>query len=518
MHKKLDIPLYVDGYNISMISCMDLPIATSTGYFNSDNYYYYAFYISFLDNFNDTSNFSDIRDVVLEKLGLTIKRYTINDPEEMLPLIKDNINKERPVLLMVKYKALFYDSRYLLPNTVNHCFIISDYDSERSICGIRESSLTYGGVFKSNPMLRLQLTDKMLYDIWTISNEDFIKENSHNQNCIYCIEKSSTSHINSYKDLFYDIIKSYSSFNSNLKKLIHESEMLAEKINFNAIRRQYYGSVKILFDVMKRPLPKEISTCDELYREIIDLETRYLEFRDLTLSKIMASVLRKKNINYDETKAIVKKQNTLDNELKQLIIKTYLALDKIETSQKIHRISPVNLKSYFNNQAFDSSISINSTARFGDNGYLLIDKNDNFKSLQIDIMRFNCASITGSSNDNIVCNGQIIDILEDTYKCIMILGCAERENFERILRIEYDNGKSEQLTTGFTNIGKSAHYGEKIAWSGKFIKTVNSNASIAAFEPRIFAKTYYFRSSGTVKRVILPDCNKIHIFAISLAI
>ena len=518
MHKKLDIPLYVDGYNVTMINCIDLPIAASAGYFNSDNYYYYAFYISFLNNFDDTSNFSDIRDVVLEKLGLNIKKYTLNTPEEMLPLIKDNINKEQPVLLMVKYKALFYDSRYLLPNTGNHCFIVSDYNSERSIWGIRESSLTYGGVFKSNPMLRLQLTDKMLYDIWNLSNEDFIKENSHNQNCIYCIEKSSTSHINSYKDLFYDIIKSYSSFNSSLKKLIHESEMLAEKIGFNAIRRQYYGGVKILFDVMKRPLPKEISTCDELYREIIDLETRYLGFRDLTLSKIMVSVLRKKNINYDETKAIVKKQNTLDNELKQLFSKIYFTLNEIESYQKIHHVIPINLKSYFNNQAFNNSISNESTAKFDDNGYLLISKNDNFKDFQVGIMRFNCDSITGITNDNIICNSQIVEIPQGKYKCIMILGCAEHGSFERTLRIEYVNGKSEQLTTGFTDIGEIAHYGEKIAWFGKFIKTVDSRAFVDGFEPKIFAKTYYLISSGTVKRIILPDCNNIHIFAISLGI
>ncbi|HEX3046532.1 MAG TPA: hypothetical protein VHY08_17375 [Bacillota bacterium] len=135
--------------------------------------------------------------------------------------------------------------------------------------------------------------------------------------------------------------------------------------------------------------------------------------------------------------------------------------------------------------------------------------------LVIQNMKFRFPKITASQNDNISCNGQIIDVSPGRYFAIMALGCAEFGNYSETLSLEYLNGERETIPLEFSDLWSvNPNFGEIIAAK---VGWVNRTADMKCVEKRhIYAQCYFLPCIGILTKLKLPKCPNIHIFAISL--
>ena len=193
--RSLDLNLCKDGYQIANINCIDLPIAAVARCFNFHYYNYYCFYYCFFANWTDIDFWQwQLKDKILNKFGLSLQAYPIKNRSQLISFIKCHIDQNHPIIMIVKYNSLFYYHEYLNRSyTSDHAFIISGYDSDRSLVEIRECVLARHIIqpeIKADILFPLQLTVDLLIDIWTQSNRSFKNENSSFYNTMITPQKA----------------------------------------------------------------------------------------------------------------------------------------------------------------------------------------------------------------------------------------------------------------------------------------------------------------------------------------
>jgi len=325
MKKRLEINLYADGFDATHLNCIDLPIAGALGYYDYNNYYYYCFYHCILNNWSKAENkdWLALRNNILQKLGLTLYPITIKDPSSFIPIIKSEIDKQHPLLMLVKYFYLFYHVGYLDDEYrhISHGIIINGYESEKSLVSIKEyahiendlKSLT-----KSYLLCDLVLTENIIQDVWTKSNTIFNQENTNNFNTLYSIQSIGKPQIKNYEDLFKDsldnidigsdklveLVRNFNSIYSNINKLSHVSQL----------RKTYVNSLGMLFDVFERAY-SFLKQNQEKQSEYNNIKDKYLQTRSIILNRLIANALKCKIISEDTENDFISQIFSINNEL-----------------------------------------------------------------------------------------------------------------------------------------------------------------------------------------------------------
>ncbi|NJD01338.1 MAG: discoidin domain-containing protein [Ruminiclostridium sp.] len=208
MLKSLKIDYYSNGYSGMHTNCIDNPIAGAAGYYNYDNYFYYSFYYSIFKNWTSSKKYDwlTFREEILGKLGLRLKFNEITNPSELIASIKENIDNNCPIVMIVKYCTLFFLGSYLTDTKLNHAIAISDYDSEKKIIVIRECLLNKEvtqNVMRGDPFFKLQLTEDLISDMWLKSN-NFFKDDKYIKFRYLLISKL---HAQALREKHFDISK-----------------------------------------------------------------------------------------------------------------------------------------------------------------------------------------------------------------------------------------------------------------------------------------------------------------------
>ncbi len=371
MLKSLNMDLYLEGFNVSQINCIDLMVAGAAGCYNYENYYFYSFYYAYYLNwFHENKNLQNsIRKVVLNKLGLYEKPNFVNT-ENLISFIKMCIDQKKPVLLPAKYSALFYDEHYLEDNyNLDHIFLVTDYYMHKPIMKIRDFIHVREAIrplCSADVFARINLKEDMILEIYEKSNLCFKIENSINFKKVYTIEKTHESHINSYKAIIEDVMEKSFFENSALVEFIDNFNNELLFINVNEIvprlRRQFYNSISIIFEVLEKMLPI-ITVCKESKEKFYGFKEKYMELRNFIVTKIVAMIKRKSMIQEDEKNTIVNQINTIDNELSLLLRDLYNKSITEKMYKNIDNIDCKHLDISLTNYALNSKIFADSEYR-----------------------------------------------------------------------------------------------------------------------------------------------------------
>lgn len=178
----------------------------------------------------------------------------------------------------------------------------------------------------------------------------------------------------------------------------------------------------------------------------------------------------------------------------------------------------VDLKEYFNNNGFGTSVSMDCKANLTGLGeYFLAEGLPSGKVWDLGGMCFAFPEICDGQNDNISCRQQTIEIPKGIYRSIMLLGSAEWGNFCDNVLLHYEGNKTEAMQIVFTDWVSEPALGERAVWKGSIIKKTKNDAEILRFlQARIFAREYILPEEGSIESITLPHCPNMHIIAISL--
>jgi len=175
----------------------------------------------------------------------------------------------------------------------------------------------------------------------------------------------------------------------------------------------------------------------------------------------------------------------------------------------------VDIKSLFNNQAFEESMYDGSTADIVGEGTHFIKQNvvinEEWKKGEYCFYY----SYTSGQYDNISCNGQEILIPNICANHIRILACSVLGNYNEKIEIEYSNGTKQSIITDFSDFYKPPIFEEKIFWVGVSAERKDGKTVPHSYDGRLFAKKYTIEP-GEVVKLILPNSENVHIFAITL--
>lgn len=186
---------------------------------------------------------------------------------------------------------------------------------------------------------------------------------------------------------------------------------------------------------------------------------------------------------------------------------------------QVNEYAYINLENYVNNQGFSSSLSSDCKAELSNGGkYYLTNGLPNNNNIVVNDMKFILSGINNNSNDNISCDGQIIDFNYANYSCIMILGCSELGSHSEYIEIQFKDGNSEKVPLELTNwFANKPKYKELVAWAGECAIRSKLDVTISPSTVHLYAKSYHIKTKGIIKEIRLPNCPNMHIFAITLA-
>jgi hypothetical protein len=207
---------------------------------------------------------------------------------------------------------------------------VSGYDPDKSLIVIRDYAHVEDIVRlikRGGSLCKLQLTENMVSDIWIRSNMAFkIDKNSLFHNNVFSIEKTHEPLINSYGELLKDFVHSY---NPDYNNLIHFWDDYSNKftdlkdVNYaESVRRTYYRSVVVMFDIFEKLF--DYFKSDDSKKEFLKFKEEYLEFRNILISKLIASALRNKQLQYNDLDDLKSKVKAMDKRLFLIVSELYL--------------------------------------------------------------------------------------------------------------------------------------------------------------------------------------------------
>jgi len=367
--KSLKIDSYIDGFSHAHLNCIDIPIAGAAGFYNYDYYYFYCFYFCYFNNWEDFYNvgIEEFRNEVLKKMGLVMRSYSVKNEDELLLLMKKNIDNNQPVIMIPNYNALFYHYDYLSNNNARHGIIVSDYNENNSTITIREGS-HIDIVSLENPipirrgqaLVKLQITEEQIKTIWKMSADSNI----------YVIEPISKPEISTYSALILDIISNYKFQRSNLVKLVENCMKTKNEMQQSRFLQQnikiFVNSITVLFDIFEKVLGE--STRSKRYNEFKD---KYLTHRKLIITKLCVIFIKEKQLAKENADKFVNEIMKFDTELLSLV-KDYYDIFEMRENQKanlsIQKNYALNAKAKASSELFIPSINNRYSASRAING------------------------------------------------------------------------------------------------------------------------------------------------------
>lgn len=353
MLKSLKIDPYINGYNLEQISCKDIPVAGTAGYYDYDNYFIYCFYTSLHDNWMNYENIKpfDKYNIILSKFGLEIKMHTINDSGELIEFIKEFIDKSIPLLLSADYTSLPHTYFYLDDIPGSHLAIVCGYQAEKSIIMLRDTLVVdrfrekeLSKCFNANPLFTMLLTETQLHEIWKSRNEFYKKNDIQIMNKLYSIEKVGQVKISNYQDMLFDCITNFNFKNDNLIEMLSNfnnlrNDIKNDKISMFFCQRKLHKSLEAFFGAIMIGLKQAYS--ENSFDDIYKYKEEYMTMRSKILALMYANALREKDIDKSVKDKYISAMEMMNEKLLNIVTYSYEMIKK-ENNLHINKKKLVN--------------------------------------------------------------------------------------------------------------------------------------------------------------------------------
>ncbi|MHB1484858.1 MAG: discoidin domain-containing protein [Saccharofermentanales bacterium] len=358
---KLEIKTFQQhGFDHRLFDCIDLPIAFATSYYRSEYYYCYCLIICVIDNWGkNNGDFNKSKNHILNKLNLKISSYKVSSREGFVNTIKQLVDMKKPVYFILDYYYMFYASTLYMNQHIPHGVLITGYDETRKLFIMQESAhMNFTGLYP------LQITEDILYDMWEKSNSYFSGiKNSISENLLFSIEENEKkendiSILTILNEIQSNGITGRNNFVNTIQNFNNSLPFYASDLNQNWIRRVYYTSPQIFFEIIEMIFKKD--DIDILADEFFEFKRRYLFSRDLTVSVLVKNAIKRKHISQDRIDEMMKMINGLDIELNDMIDKSLIMINKYrKTNYALKCKTTASSESYINNIKLNSYNAVN---------------------------------------------------------------------------------------------------------------------------------------------------------------
>jgi|GEM_PF-5678149 len=516
MGKALDIDLYKNGFDVRYIDCIQGPIAAASGYFNNENYFYYCFLHSILGNIHDyfRTDISEHANNILDGMGLRLEKITCSSHsfDGVLLRITEEIQAGRPVIMVVKYNSLFYSMYYKNSSfTANHGIIVNEFNEVNSTFGIKEATLLRDSIDayeNRDVFFLLHITYDMLKDIWEDSNRQFRADKSFFEDSIYSLRKTEEIELNMNKVLGMALTMLKNHKNGLISEI---NDFQGEKnfSNFIQVKRlRFSGCLKPIFSLLYKQC--NLLKLDEAPLE--NLEKELGQIRDKVLNVLNRASHRGEIISRERKDELCSLVAEGDRRLAELVESLM-----VDESRKRQVDYFVDIKAFYNNQAFEEELRDDSIADITGEGTHYIFKdvvvNTPWKKGEYCFHY----SYSPGCRDNISCSGQEIWVDGISATHLSLLGCAEFGNYNEEIIIEYSDGRRHTVKADFSDFFQPPVFLENVYWAGEAAVRKNGKTIYQSFNSRLFAKKYSIEP-GAISRLILPERRNVHIFAMTLSL
>lgn len=511
----LNTDMYADGYTINEFDCGQIPVAGACSAYGYDYYYYAGFVMSIVNNWdNEETGFQTFDEFInyssraLSVLSLKFQLHKVESKEDFLSLINEMLSRKIPIVIKVKYNALYYHRYYMSKaGDDEHILLIDSYNTDTKIITVRDTTFLRGtAVLKtdSDPLFPLALTEDSVWDILrrTCNHEVY----DANERLIFSIIQEDKSKIGELqlldyaiesckrkKNLFAEFIRNQS---NNMERIVQQ---------FEDLNRRFVGSLGSLFKILEMWLTdrEKLDKVDEV-KQFADkyLKQRKVIFFSLYKNSLVGNAIKseklERNISTveEEDAALAKLLETIRNSCFQAENDNY---------------STVNLNRFYNNKAFWDGMSSVIEADLSGTGlcfcmpeYSKLVTEDNWTN-----------GIDESQYDNISCEGQKIEFTKGKYKKILILACSEYGSYKESISSYLSEQQKDVVSFWVSDFYMNPIFGERTFCYGETYQKKESSLEKESFLSRIFK--YDIRLNGEeIDSIVLPKRKNIHIFAIQL--
>lgn len=210
-----------------------------------------------------------------------------------------------------------------------------------------------------------------------------------------------------------------------------------------------------------------------------------------------------------------KENNILQKKDKGKKIETVYRMDDAPLQSKY---CFVPLTTYYNNQGVGKRNSATADLTGVDEFFLC----DTFPKTGIwDVlgMKFFLFNEEGEK-DNIVCKSQVIEVSEDEYDTLLILGCSEWGCFRDNVVVQYTDGSVQHFMLLFYDFVTEGVIGDSndTACTSHTVKRIDGEFVEIETDHHLFVNRCKLEKGKKVKSITLPDCSNIHIFALTFLV
>ncbi|MDF2987307.1 MAG: hypothetical protein K0R50_2817 [Eubacterium sp.] len=197
-----------------------------------------------------------------------------------------------------------------------------------------------------------------------------------------------------------------------------------------------------------------------------------------------------------------------------------IGVDPVEVQEKEIYIPEghtfVDLRKHFNNIAFHSIISNDCAADITGTGHYFLSQNAPAgQVIKVNNMSFAFPEIKDDIPDNVMCQGQVIELPGTSCKGIMFLGCCEWGSCFDFGKLNFNDNESRDIQINFSDWAIATPvFDEYVAWRGPVYDKTVSN--ILHEKNNLFALFRPIHKNDQLQSITLPQCPNMHIFAVTL--
>ena len=177
----------------------------------------------------------------------------------------------------------------------------------------------------------------------------------------------------------------------------------------------------------------------------------------------------------------------------------------------------VDLTSFYDNQAFGRLDNAEKADLTGNGEFFLEDDFPPNKVVSFNGIKFKIDKARKSHYDNIICRGQTIPLHVDHIQRMDFLFAAEPGNYMEQIQLIDSTGQSVAAYIKVQNAGLHSSFGETVTYYGRTVVRKGGNIEIGERPAKVFAVSLQ-GAKGDIKELILPQCQKLHVFSIKLVL
>lgn len=518
------------GENATALFCWDDCMATYSNYINTT--YELMYYDALYNTYEEIKKNEKIsigsricaNDSFIENLSKYTKirlEYFAEDAERANEVIKLEITKKSPILIILKAYNCPWDWRYMEIEEGVHTFFINGWDEKKQnyICTdpyyeLKNQQLPIEMFIEGYQALYLLKKADISNDIDDI---DLLKvhmkkliSNNYFENMIRF-----ANDVNE----FFDIKIEIKDFNEGMELTFDEvkEKLYLDKVLVNISNNRVRYA--ILMKYLAKKHPKYKNTLLQLEKDAIRLAEKWEAVRFMLIKRVLLNnTISSAEFLSNKIKDVIQEEKKYADNIIKLKVDDNITKTICKNDIKnIEMVKHVAIKQWFNSQGIGCINSENANLS-GNHRFFLKDLFPNPAIILYKQISFKIENLEDNFLDNISCKRQEIIINEKNYNFLFLLGCSEWGDYKEDFKIVYEDGSKDTYNITFADWAPSLDNEEILdtAYKSKIIIKNDGKFQMSNIDHRLYSKYIPLNCEKKLIKIILPECSNIHIFAISL--